>query len=283
MFVLPPLLFQRFVYEPRLLRDVSPRSRASIRASIGDSIRDPIWDSAFPLSLPRDLRAILVALQRSNIDYRNGSLTADPGDLRDAGVLYYDEAMLCWRDFPVSLFSSQGQLVILGRAVDLARLFRGEGRGNSMLLGVHHLSSDLLNLYQLAGNDPGNREDPYGLLTTGKGCPGAEQLSAACKKAAGEVTNVRYRRCIKGLCDNGCVKCDDGECCNKESLYGYYNGSERPRCIHLCEKNRAAAGTYTQGQVLAHEFAHQCGWHHEEGPSDHWGIPYYPDPRSTEQ
>jgi RHS repeat-associated protein len=147
------------------------------------------------------------------------------------------------------------------------------------------------NLYAFLGNNTFNNIDPIGLLKgTGGDCPNTDLynnislLTKACKDGAEKISDKDLRDCVITECENGIVICN-GECCKRG---GYYFGFNRKpnfgtdHVIYICTvpiDNFLQPGTgMNVGDVMAHEFAHECGWNHQQRrkgvpdmPRDGWG------------
>jgi RHS repeat-associated protein len=162
-------------------------------------------------------------------------------------------------------------------------------------------------LFEYARHNPQRLSDEFGLWELDRSC--IEQLPASgpvriavrdwCRriKAGGVITDPKLESCIKKRCESGTVKCG---CCDDPNRVGV---GELPRTERhffglipithysedawLCSsnhlvKNAAKGGAditvdaggdihvFDIGAVVIHEWAHTCGWHHNQ-PG---GVPY---------
>lgn len=142
-----------------------------------------------------------------------------------------------------------------------------------------------LNTFSYVSSAPINRFDPKGLVEIDRSCFGcdqhgdkAERLKKAaqlCIRIASTFTNAARSRCIQRRCeDDGIVVCDQAGRCppgkggsNMWHWMGpstaFYAFPVPEKTINVCFKNISDSPELL-GTIVLHEFAHSCGWRHED-------------------
>ena len=139
-----------------------------------------------------------------------------------------------------------------------------------------------MNLAVYVDNSPLGKIDPIGLIVAvGGDCPKSftadlKTLTDMCKASAKKITNEKGRKCVESWCDKGTVRCGNCEECKgkggfTEVVVG--DSSKNDGFITICPDNIAKM-PFSIGDILVHEFAHQCGWSGSHPPGS--GIPDWP-------
>ena len=139
---------------------------------------------------------------------------------------------------------------------------------------------DGAHLVRYALNNPVTNVDPSGLYTIDKSCrnrnqcfdDGNQNLEDVIKRQTdascanlGFIADPRLRRCVETSCKKGTIKCKD----NCRPNMGGYNIKIpffTSRTANLCVNNWPPyTPTQYVGNTVIHEWAHGCGWDHEDG------------------
>ena len=111
-----------------------------------------------------------------------------------------------------------------------------------------------------------------------------QQVRDKCERLNQIITDDKLRNCIKTRCENGKIKCCKkgwrlfciGSCCpcKEQDVLGYnrqyFFGLFKSRTAVLCIDNIRMWGKQNKiGEMVIHEWAHSCCWHHGENK----GVP----------
>ncbi|HEY3357446.1 MAG TPA: RHS repeat-associated core domain-containing protein [Polyangia bacterium] len=130
--------------------------------------------------------------------------------------------------------------------------------------------------YSYVDNDPLSLVDPSGLYWIAAKCVNRRQCQPRpdervwqnCPPPPRRPKNKAAWDCIASLCRNAVVACGDNRECLRESGPSYYD--RESLTAGVCYSWMARCPGTPLGAVVVHEFAHACGWNHNE-PGD---VPY---------
>jgi len=139
------------------------------------------------------------------------------------------------------------------------------------------------NVYGYVRGKPVKQKDTLGLVTT-SGCCGEEGVSVidkverACDNLENHITDESLLKCLQERCRNSVIVCHD-KCKSQSSEilgFNHYFLFWRSKKAHLCMGNIEKHGCkHLYGEIVIHEWAHSCGWNHNEGkgvPGDSGGF-----------
>lgn len=147
--------------------------------------------------------------------------------------------------------------------------------------------------YPYSRNSPVAWRDPLGLYSVDASCrvlecspapsPFGDKMTQmkqetderCTEPSLSQISNPRLRDCMRRSCQRGKIRCDDKKGCGGYGGANYWRRGEVNRTAYICPENLPPlVGVSGLGQLVAHEWAHGCGWERGNPDHDHGADPY---------